>query len=359
MISKLKLWLQNTKQWYQKLDFNQWLQTFRQWVEYKQWMQYRQWIIVAVTIIAGAAAIHFIFGGDEVSDESLSTQVSTAGGSVSTDAVAGTGTKIDESKKTADSHDKYNSAPDGSWLKLRSGANEQGIADCLIEPHLTADVATTVNGIVKTVHVDRGDIVEKGQVIVELQSDTERISQELARTKMEFGRRKFERLDGLFKKRIVSAQMRDEAETEMRVASSDYDRATEALKMRTIRSPFDGVIVERYLVPGESVDQKKVVKIAQVNPLNVEVIASPELLRKVRVGMTAEIMLEGEVNKSYTAKVSIVDRVVDPGSGTLGIRLLLPNPKYRIPSGVKCTANFGLAGVASKPKPDDVSVGNK
>jgi len=209
------------------------------------------------------------------------------------------------------------------------------------------------------VHVDRGDIVEKGQVIVELKSDTERISQELAFTRMEFGRRKFERLDGLFKKRIVSAQMRDEAETEMKVASSDYDRATEALKMRTIRSPFDGVIVERYIVPGESVDQKKVVKIAQVNPLNVEVIASPELLRKVRVGMKAEIMLEGEANNSYIAKVSIVDRVVDPGSGTLGIRLLLPNPKYQIPSGVKCTAKFGLGVVASKLIQKSVSVDSK
>jgi RND family efflux transporter MFP subunit len=352
MIIKFKLW-------FQKLTSEKWLQETRQWAENREWAQYRQWIIVTTTIITGALAIHLIFGGDEAIDESLSAQPIATVDTTNVDDVADKRENDSENQSKADYYGKNSSAPDGSWLKLRSGANEQGIADCLIEPHLTADVATTVNGIVKTVHVDRGDFVEKGQVIVELKSDTERISQELAYTRMEFGRRKFERLDGLFKKRIVSAQMRDEAETEMKVASSDYDRATEALKMRTIRSPFNGVIVERYIVPGESVDQKKVVKIAQVNPLNVEVIASPELLRKVRVGMNAEIMLEGEVNKPYIAKVSIVDRVVDPGSGTLGIRLLLPNPKYQIPSGVKCTAKFGLDIAASKLISRAVSVGGK
>ena len=43
-------------------------------------------------------------------------------------------------------------------------------------------------------------------------------------------------------------------------------------------------------------------------------------------------------------------RVIDPASNTFGVRLELPNPDYRLPSGLKCTVRF--AGVtAAEPLP--------
>jgi membrane fusion protein (multidrug efflux system) len=38
--------------------------------------------------------------------------------------------------------------------------------------------------------------------------------------------------------------------------------------------------------------------------------------------------------------VVIVDRVIDAASGTIGVRLKLPNPDYHIPAGLKCTVAF-------------------
>ncbi|MEJ2180550.1 MAG: efflux RND transporter periplasmic adaptor subunit, partial [Gammaproteobacteria bacterium] len=35
-----------------------------------------------------------------------------------------------------------------------------------------------------------------------------------------------------------------------------------------------------------------------------------------------------------------VDQVIDAASGTVGVRLELPNPNYKIPAGVKCKVNF-------------------
>ena len=43
-----------------------------------------------------------------------------------------------------------------------------------------------------------------------------------------------------------------------------------------------------------------------------------------------------------TAKVSIVDRVVDASSGTFGVRLELPNPGHRLPGGLKCRVRFNI-----------------
>jgi multidrug efflux pump subunit AcrA (membrane-fusion protein) len=41
--------------------------------------------------------------------------------------------------------------------------------------------------------------------------------------------------------------------------------------------------------------------------------------------------------------VTVVDPVVDAASGTIGIRLELPNPGHRLPAGTKCEVRFPIA----------------
>ena len=82
-------------------------------------------------------------------------------------------------------------------------------------------------------------------------------------------------------------------------------------------------------------------KLAQIHPLRVEVIAPVALLGKLTSGMTADVMPEAPVGGVHSAKVTVVDRVVDAASGTFGVRLELPNPHYRLPAGLKCKVRFG------------------
>ena len=81
-------------------------------------------------------------------------------------------------------------------------------------------------------------------------------------------------------------------------------------------------------------------KVAQIHPLRVEVIAPVTLFGKITFDTLAEILPEATVNGTYTAKVTVVDRVVDAASGTFGVRLDLPNPNYRLPAGLKCKVRF-------------------
>jgi multidrug efflux pump subunit AcrA (membrane-fusion protein) len=98
--------------------------------------------------------------------------------------------------------------------------------------------------------------------------------------------------------------------------------------------------MERLLSPGEFVRGTPIVKLAQIHPLRVEVIAPVALLGKLSQGMTAEVLPESPVGGAHAAKVTVVDRVVDAASGTFGVRLEVPNPNYRLPAGLKCKARF-------------------
>ena len=112
-----------------------------------------------------------------------------------------------------------------------------------------------------------------------------------------------------------------------------------------VRSPVDGVVVERLLMPGEyRNEQSPIITLAQVNPLRVEVFIPTALYGQVYVGQAAEVSPEAPVGGMHPATVAVVDRVLDAASGTFGVRLELPNPELRLPAGIRCKVAFSPAG---------------
>lgn len=248
----------------------------------------------------------------------------------------------------------------------------------LIEPYRVVQVGSAVAGVLDSVTVDRGDMVKKGQVLATLRSGIEKATVDLARAKteleatikakqeaLEFAERKLERNKDLYSQKALPDQQWDEVETQRllaehelaealenkQLAELELKRAIEVVERMKIRSPLNGVVVERFLHPGEYVEDQPILKLAQIHPLNVEVILPVEMLGSVKSGMGATVKPEAPVSGFYTAKVKIVDRVVDAASGTFGVRLELPNPRYQLPPGLKCKVVFlELEKQASKPQ---------
>lgn len=239
--------------------------------------------------------------------------------------------------------------------------------DCVIEPHMVIDLSSRTDGIVESIEVDRGDFVEAGQVVVRLESGVEQAAVEYARAaanadsdleaskiSMDFAHRRRGRLESLYKEKVLSSDQMDEMETEAvltklerdqakerrRLARLELRQALEVLERHTIPSPIDGVVVQRFLAPGESVEEKPIIRLAQINPLRVEVIVPVSYFGSIQPGQPALIMPERPMQGEYRAQVTVVDRVADAASGTYRVRLSLPNPDYKLPSGLKCMVRF-------------------
>ena len=212
--------------------------------------------------------------------------------------------------------------------------------DCLLEPHLEVNVGSPVFGILASVNVDRGDIVTRDQIVAELVSNSEAAGVKLADARSRFNERKVERNDDLYKDELISIREKDAIETQSLISALELVEAREKLDMRTIRSPLSGVVVERYLSRGEFVQEMPIMKLAQINPLNVEVIAPVGLFGSIQVGSSARLELAPPLGGNYTVNVTVVDRVIDAASGTIRVRLALPNPKNAIPAGLNCYVIF-------------------
>ena len=241
------------------------------------------------------------------------------------------------------------------------------VLDGLIEPFEVVDVGSSVRGVIEAIEVERGDLVTKGQVLARLEAGVERATMELARARsemetivrekqamLEFSLRKQKRAEELYKENVIPIEQIDEARTSVSLAMIELENAKEDLRLAalelkrsiavvdrmTIKSPIAGVVMERYLAPGEFVEDQPVLKLAQINKLNVEVFVPVELVGQFKVGMRADVTVNEPVVHVFEAKVTIVDRVVDAASGTFGMRLELPNGKYELPAGLKCQVTF-------------------
>ncbi|MCP3887376.1 MAG: efflux RND transporter periplasmic adaptor subunit [Desulfobulbaceae bacterium] len=212
--------------------------------------------------------------------------------------------------------------------------------DGLVEPKELVDFSSHVPGVLEEVKVERGAWVKKGQVLARLKSGVNKAMVGVALARVEFAKRKLVRNEQLYKKKLISIHAKDELETEIQLAELELVEAKERLDLRTIRSTINGVVVERLGAPGEYVGEEHFITVAQINPLIVELVVPDEYLGAIKVGEIANVEIHKPVEVSSSAKVIVVDKVIDAATSTFGIRLELPNPKFKLPAGVKCKVVF-------------------
>lgn len=193
---------------------------------------------------------------------------------------------------------------------------------------------------------------------------------QLAKSKIEFAQRKFGRLQAMTQENLSPAQQRDDAEAELRLAEAELKVASEnrqlaklehqqqrsLLALRTIRSPFKGVVVEQLAFVGDVVapgsETRGILRVAQLDPLRVQVVMPKTTFGQIHVGMKVDVTPELSSKESYVAKVRSVDRLLNAASGTFVVLLELPNRNLEIPAGVICTARFSAPlGAGGAPPP--------
>ena len=248
-------------------------------------------------------------------------------------------------------------------------SNSEGRFDCVIRASLIVELSSQVRGVLETVEVDRGDLVEKDQLVAKLMSGVETASVRLAKARADMDidiqsrsaekalrQRSFKQVEELYNKNMASLREYDDAKTmstlshhELRKAKQlkhlallELERAEETLNLRYIKSTIKGVVVERMKSPGEFIEEQPVVKIARIDPLHVEVIIPEEQFNRIKTGMHVKVYTMNRTSTPYDATVSIVDPIIDATSGTFGVRLELPNPERKIPVGLRCEALFDL-----------------
>jgi len=205
-------------------------------------------------------------------------------------------------------------------------------------------------GTVKSISVRKGDRIKKGQVLAVLDStDQNALLQQAegrlarARAELEQSELKLERVKKLLADRVVPPETADDARLAAeaaRAAAREAEGALSYAKAQTewtvIRSPIDGVILEKLVDENELVTPQSfggnrgpstaLLAIADPNDLQVEIDLSESDVAKVSLQQRCRITPEAYPEKIYGGHVAEIAPEASREKGTLQIKVQIENP---------------------------------
>jgi RND family efflux transporter MFP subunit len=233
-------------------------------------------------------------------------------------------------------------------------------------PFHETKIGTQVNGRVKNIFVKMGDRVQKGQVLVELDSvflEIELKRQtalfDLAQAGYEETRADYERLKPLWEKNPPSISKKSFEDAEIRCkqkkalldqASADLENTRQRLRETQIVAPYDGVVAKRNVDYGEAVTTMPAITVAEIiddSHLVLEFSLPQDLLEKVKNQTKVRLEIPGgrqvydgaistvspqleKDTRTFLCQVVIdnLDGAIHAGSFVKGTVYCLPNPSH-------------------------------
>lgn len=217
----------------------------------------------------------------------------------------------------------------------------------------TAHVVPRVPGVVESVAVNLGQTVKKGQllaVIASQQISDQRSEQAAAQRRLALARTTYEREKKLWQDKISAEQdflQARQALQEAEIAVSNAQQKISVLSGSVVatggnryelRAPFDGVVVEKHLTPGEVVDESTAAfTLSDLSRVWVTFGVSPKDLTKVQVGKAVTVSAP-ELNAQVNGSVAYVGSLLGEQTRTATVRVTLENPQGSWRPGLFVTA---------------------
>ncbi len=245
------------------------------------------------------------------------------------DAVVHRGAAADSTMaagKKADDGDKKDqdvSVPVKLALASRRGIDSYYRAASVVEADRLVGLVSKTQGRISALNVEEGDWVHGGQVLVELESDRERVQLRQAELKLKDQKRLLDRSRSMLNENLISTQEFDGSQSSYDQAEAERDLARIAFEEKKICAPFDGQITERKIVKGQMVNPAEpLLTIADFSPLRVRVHLPEAVARKITTGQRVLIQPEADT-QTIEALVERVSPVVDPATSTVRVTMRL------------------------------------
>jgi RND family efflux transporter MFP subunit len=223
-------------------------------------------------------------------------------------------------------------------VRAQPGARELTLpAD--VRGFLQATVYAKVAGYVKSIVVDKGDPVKKGQLLGLLESPEVDQQVAAAQADLVIKRRTFERYRQLVAKDFVSAQDFETARAQYGVSQATLRQMRALQGYKVLRAPFAGTVTARYVDPGALVPAatgstqaaQPLVDVADLGRLRVLVFVQQDAAPFLRAGDPVTIAIDQRPDLKIAARVTRISQALDPRSRAMLCEIWLDNTYHLYP----------------------------
>lgn len=205
-----------------------------------------------------------------------------------------------------------------------------------IEGNTVNNIAPAMGGRIRSIHVDVGSSVRRGQTLVTM--DAANYAQQ--QTQLATLKRDYERYLELYNVGGISKQQLDQAKTQLDVAQAALNNLGENTRLT---SPISGLVTARNYDPGDVAAALPILTIENINPVKVVVNVSESYYSRIVKGMPVQVQADALNDETFEGKVSLIHPTINPSSRTFPVEIEVSNGDLRLRPGMfaRVTMNFG------------------
>ncbi|WP_165731719.1 efflux RND transporter periplasmic adaptor subunit [Polaribacter sp. 20A6] len=223
-----------------------------------------------------------------------------------------------------------------------------------IEATNSADLSTRIMGFVKKVHVNVGDKVRKGQLLIsinnaDLQAKKGQVNAGITQAKTAFNNaeKNYNRFKNLFESKSVTQKEMDDMTANYEMAKAGLESANQMkneinaqFAYSNITAPFSGVVTSKNIESGDMANPGMPL-ISIETPKEFEVIAMvPETeISQIKKGTTVSVLVKS-MDKTLTGKVTEVSTSAKNTGGQYLVKINLDKTDVPVLSGMFATVQF-------------------
>lgn len=219
----------------------------------------------------------------------------------------------------------------------------------VVESDIKNNIAPNMPLRIEKIHVEVGDVVSKGQLLVELdESNLTQLKLQVDNTKTEFGR-----ISQLYAVGGISKSDYDNVKTQLDVLSAQYKQMVQNTRLT---SPVSGVVTARNYDNGDMYGGQPVLTIEQTNNVKVIINVSENHYKDIKKGDIVKLSLDAYEGEEFSGKVTIVYPSVDQTTHTFPVEITINNQGQKVRPGMFARAEISYGSQNHVLVPDEALV---
>ncbi len=200
-----------------------------------------------------------------------------------------------------------------------------------VEADKYGKISPEMGGKVEAIHVEEGQSVKKGDLLVTLNSDA--IQQQISgiKSNLEFATQNYDKQKALWDQKIGSEIQFLQAKTAKEGLEAQLDALKAQLQMTELRAPYDGIVNKIYPKKGEMAGpQMPVIEFVNLSKITVRAQISENYVSSVKKGQHVEVTFAALPNVKLDLPINRVSDVINPKSRTFEIELNFDNKNNEV-----------------------------
>lgn len=197
------------------------------------------------------------------------------------------------------------------------------------------DVASEIEGLVRSVHFKSGDEVKAGQLLVQLNADSDIAQLHAFEAAAELAQSVYDRDKKQFEAQAVSQATLDADAADLKGKRALVAQQEALVGKKSIHAPFAGRLGISSVNPGQYVNAgDKIATLQSLDSIFVDFYLPQQELSKISIGQVVVVSTDTYPGKTYNGRITAINPAVDTQTRNVQVEATLNNPKHELLPGM-------------------------